>query len=235
MQDQITVHLPAIDVVAGGLYGALGVPAHVEGEDEARERACAALELIGIAELATRDVLTLSTGQARRVLIARALVHDPEVLVFDEPCAGLDPEGMHHVRSSMRLLARRGTGIILVTHHPEDIVPEIDRLVLLKGGTVIADGPKRELLTDEVMSTLFEVPLRVRRTVADVSAPEAPAMPTVPTAKLAASVAAPPAADSPEPAIAAPADPSASVVLTPPPAEIDDARGEDYFSLVSVY
>lgn len=247
MQDQITVHLPAIDVVAGGLYGALGVPAHVEGEDEARERACAALELIGIAELATRDVLTLSTGQARRVLIARALVHDPEVLVFDEPCAGLDPEGMHHVRSSMRLLARRGTGIILVTHHPEDIVPEIDRLVLLKGGTVIADGPKRELLTDEVMSTLFEVPLRVRRTVADVPAPEAPAaedefamaadaaMPAVPTAKLAASVAAPPAADSPEPAIAAPADLSASVVLTPPPAEIDDARGEDYFSLVSVY
>lgn len=228
MQDQITVHLPAIDVVAGGLFGALGIPAHVGGADDARERARivddarerarAALELVGIAGLAPRDVTTLSTGQARRVLIARALVRDPEALVLDEPCAGLDPEGMHYVRASMRLLARRGIGIVLVTHHPEDIVPEIERLVLLKDGAVMADGPKRELLTDEAMTALFGVPLRVRRTVASASAPEAPAA----TGGLASPGAAPSSA----------AAASASLAARP---ENDDARGEEYFSLVSVY
>lgn len=228
MQDQITVHLPVVDVVAGGLYGALGVPAHVGGArdacerariaDEARERAHTALELIGIADLAARDVMTLSTGQARRVLIARALVRDPDALVLDEPCAGLDPEGMHYVRASMRLLARRGTSIILVTHHPEDIIPEIDRLVLLKDGAVLADGSKRELLTDEVMSALFEVPLRVRRTVTRASASKAPAV--------AGGLASPGAA--PSSATAAPAPLAAQP-------ENDDARGEEYFSLVSVY
>lgn len=163
MQDQITVHLPAVDVVAGGLFGTLGLPARVEGADEARAQARDTMALLGVADLAERDIMTLSTGQARRVLIARALVHNPQTLVFDEPCTGLDPEGMYYVRASMRMLARAGKGIVLVTHYPEDIVPEIRRLVLLKNGEVFADGPKEELLVDAVMSDLFEVPLRVRR------------------------------------------------------------------------
>lgn len=170
MQDQIAVHLRAVDVVAGGLYGSLGVPARAQDADGARERALASMSLIGIAGLAERDIMTLSTGQARRVLIARALVHDPCMLVFDEPCTGLDPEGMYYVRSSMRTLARAGKGIVLVTHYPEDIIPEIDRVVLLKDGRVYADGTKRELITDKVMSELFEVPLRVRRETASASA-----------------------------------------------------------------
>ena len=134
MQDQISVHLPTADVVAGGLYGTLGVPARVDARHlhEARERAREVMELLGVDELAARDIMTLSTGQARRVLIARALVHDPDVLVFDEPCTGLDPEGMYYVRSSMRTLAKAGKGIVLVTHYPEDIIPEIKRVVLLK-------------------------------------------------------------------------------------------------------
>lgn len=170
MQDQITVHLSAVDVVAGGLFGSLGLPARVEGVDEAREQARDTMALLGVADLAERDIMTLSTGQARRVLIARALVHNPQTLVFDEPCTGLDPEGMYYVRASMRMLARAGKGIVLVTHYPEDIVPEIRRLVLLKDGQVFADGPKEDLLVDKVMSDLFEVPLRVRREVLPPSA-----------------------------------------------------------------
>ena len=82
MQDQISVHLPTADVVAGGLYGTLGVPARVDARHlhEACERAREVMELLGVDELAARDIMTLSTGQARRVLIARALVHDPDVL-----------------------------------------------------------------------------------------------------------------------------------------------------------
>lgn len=188
MQDQITVHLAAIDVVAGGLFGALGIPRYAEDVDKAREAAQRAMKTLGVDDLAERDIMTLSTGQARRVLIARALVHDPGALVFDEPCTGLDPEGLYYVRSSMRTLAQAGKGIVLVTHYPEDIIPEIKRIVLLKDGALYADGPKKSLLTDEVMSALFDVPLRVDR-----------------------------------------------AVPSPMGRRLDDAREEEYFSLVSTY
>ncbi|WP_418252506.1 ABC transporter ATP-binding protein [Gordonibacter urolithinfaciens] len=166
MQEQMTVHLPVVDIVAGGLFGALGIPQAVAAADAdgARDRALATMGLLGIADLAARDAMTLSTGQARRALIARALVHDPEALVFDEPCTGLDPEGMFYVRRSMRALAQAGKSIVLVTHYPEDVIPEIARLVLVKNGAVFADGPKDRLLSDDTMSALFDVPLRVKRT-----------------------------------------------------------------------
>ena len=166
MQEQMTVHLPVVDIVAGGLFGALGIPQAVAAADAdgARDRALATMGLLGVADLAARDAMTLSTGQARRALIARALVHDPEALVFDEPCTGLDPEGMFYVRRSMRALAQAGKSIVLVTHYPEDVIPEIVRLVLVKDGAVFADGPKERLLSDDTMSALFDVPLRVKRT-----------------------------------------------------------------------
>ncbi|WP_165248573.1 ABC transporter ATP-binding protein [Adlercreutzia sp. ZJ141] len=165
MQDEITVHLPCIDIVAGGVYGSLGIPLRATGVQRARDRASDALEMLGIADVARRDVMTLSTGQARRVLIARAFVNDPETLIFDEPCTGLDPEGMYYVRSSMRKLAQAGKGIVLVTHYPEDIIPEIDRIILLKEGRVFGDGEKSRILADKTMSALFDVPMRVKRTV----------------------------------------------------------------------
>lgn len=161
MHDQVRVHLPVIDIVVGGLFGTLGVP--LRGDVSARDRALAmdALERLGIAELARRDVMTLSTGQVRRVLVARELVRDPQVLIFDEPCTGLDPEGMYHVRQTMRTLAAEGRSVVLVTHYPEDIIPDIRRVLLVKDAEVFADGPKECLLTSEVMSELFGVPLMV--------------------------------------------------------------------------
>lgn len=164
MQDQIRVHLPAADIVAGGLFGSLGVPLRREVTEDQRAQARSTMEALGIADLADRDILTLSTGQARRVLIARALVHDPDVLIFDEPCTGLDPAGMYHVRNTMSQLAREGRAVLLVTHYPEDIVPEMQRLVLVKDGRLVADGPKKELLTSNVMTRLFDVPLEVVET-----------------------------------------------------------------------
>ena len=161
MQSQISVHLPAEDIVIGGLYGTLGLPHGYEATPRDRERAQEALGLVGIADLSSRDVMTLSTGQARRVLLAKSLIHEPQVLVLDEPCTGLDPEGMHYVRKSMRTLAKRGTTIVLVSHYPEDIIPEISRLVLLKEGALFADGPKEQLLTSQKMTELFDVPLKV--------------------------------------------------------------------------
>lgn len=161
MQDQIRVHLPADEVVVGGLFGSLGVPIRCKATAQQMERAHQALDELGIADLAKRDILTLSTGQARRVLIARALVNDPDVLVFDEPCSGLDPEGMYYVRRTISKLAHGGHAIILVTHYLEDIVPEIARVVLLKDGRIQAAGPKGDILTGERISQLFNVPASV--------------------------------------------------------------------------
>ena len=107
MQDQITVHMPAIEVVAGGLYGSLGVPKRVNASEDDYARCRKTMATLGVESIADRDVMTLSTGQARRVLFARALVHDPDVVVLDEPCTGLDPQGMHYVRRSMRAIWAR--------------------------------------------------------------------------------------------------------------------------------
>ncbi len=161
MQKQISVHLPAVEVVEGGLFGSLGRPMHLSVSDEDHQRALAVMEELGILQLAERDVMTLSSGQARRVLIARALVHDPGILVFDEPCTGLDPEGMFYVRRTMSHLANSGRTVVLVTHYPEDIVPEIGRVLLLKEGRLIGDGSKEEMLTSERMSSLFDVPIEM--------------------------------------------------------------------------
>lgn len=212
MQSQISVHLPAVQVVEGGLFGTLGVPPFVESTPATRARALETMDVLGVADLAQRDIMTLSTGQARRILIARALVHDPGTLVFDEPCTGLDPEGMHYVRSSMRLLAQAGKGVVLVTHYPEDVIPEIKRLVLIKEGKLFADGPKEELLTNQVMSALFEAPLQVeRRRVAACRLADAE-----------------PAASTPV-SVVAPACGIASEE------EFVEAREDEYFSLVSAY
>jgi iron complex transport system ATP-binding protein len=160
-QDMVDVVLPAEQIVLGGFFGAVGVPRHNRPTAEQLARAREALFELGISNLAERTMNTLSTGEARRVLIARALVDDPRILVFDEPCAGLDPNAAWHVRDSLRRLAAGGHTIVLVTHHVEDIVAQIDRVVMLSDARIVADGPKAELLTGERLSGLFGVPLEV--------------------------------------------------------------------------
>jgi iron complex transport system ATP-binding protein len=106
---------------------------------------------------------TLSTGEARRVLIARALVHRPRALLLDEPCAGLDLASRRQFLESLRVLARGGTTLLLVTHHIEEILPEIAHLVMLGAGRVVRQGPKAELLTTPHLSELFGAPVTVQR------------------------------------------------------------------------
>lgn len=158
MQQQMRVHLPAIEIVQGGLFGSLGLPKRFTPTDEDFDKAFQIMKDLDIANIAYRDVMTLSSGQARRVLVARALVHDPEVLIFDEPTTGLDPAGMYHVRQNMSQIAQSGRSILLVTHYPEDIIAEMDRVVMIKDGEVFADGSKNELLTPEKFTELFGVP-----------------------------------------------------------------------------
>lgn len=162
-QETIRAHLTVLDVVLGGRFGTLGVPRHVRPRVSQDDLAAAqrAMSELGIAALAERDMTTLSTGEARRVLTARALVHDPAILVMDEPTAGLDPTAAWHVRETMRGLAEGGRTIVLVTHHVEDIVRHISRVVLMADARIIADGSKEALLTDERLTELFGVRLHI--------------------------------------------------------------------------
>src|SRR5581483_5401740 len=110
-----------------------------------------------VSHLADRSLREVSSGEAKRVLIARALVHEPKTLLFDEPSNALDVAAQIGLRETMRELARSGIGILLVTHHVSEIIPEIERVVMLKGGRVVADGPKDAVLTEEHLSSLFGV------------------------------------------------------------------------------
>jgi iron complex transport system ATP-binding protein len=105
----------------------------------------------------------MSSGEARRVLIARALVHNPRALLFDEPCNSLDLAAQQSVRQTMRALANSGIGIVLVTHELGDIIPEIERVVLMSRGHIVADGPKEKILQAERLAFVFGVPVEIAR------------------------------------------------------------------------
>ncbi len=151
----------ALDAVASGFFATHGVFAHQRVTAAMRTQALEALDRVGAATLATRTLDTLSTGEARRVLIARALVHTPKVLVLDEPTRGLDLVARHAFMERVRDVARQGTTILLVSHYVEEIIPEIDRVVLLERGRIAFDGPKRDVLTGPRLSQIFAGPLIV--------------------------------------------------------------------------
>jgi iron complex transport system ATP-binding protein len=121
------------------------------------------MEELQLADLAERPFRELSDGQRRRLLLARALVHDPAVLVLDEPTNGLDLRARHQLLALLRQRARAGTTLLLVTHQIEAILPEIQRCVLLRDGAVVGDGPPATLLQEGPLSELFDTPLRVVR------------------------------------------------------------------------
>ena len=131
--------------------------------DEMRQRSAEALATVGAEHLGARPMDQMSSGEARRVLLARALVTRPRALVLDEPTTGLDIVARHGFMEQVRGIARTGTTIILITHHIEEIFPEIGRVVLLRGGRIAADGAKTEMLSDVALSGLFGIPVRVEQ------------------------------------------------------------------------
>jgi iron complex transport system ATP-binding protein len=147
--------ISARDAVVSGYFASQGLFANHRVTDAMRASASAALELMGVAHLADATLDRVSTGEARRVLIARALVHEPKALVLDEPTRGLDLVARHQFMERVREIARRGVTILLVTHHVEEIIPEIDRVILLRQGRVAFDGPKHEVLTAARLGDVF--------------------------------------------------------------------------------
>jgi iron complex transport system ATP-binding protein len=156
-----TTGASCMDVVLSGFFSSTRIFPNHHPLPEHQQRAKAALTRMAIEHLAARPLLEMSSGEVKRTLIARALVHDPQTLLFDEPGNTLDIAGQVELRQIMRELAQAGIGLLLVTHHISEIVPEISRVVLLQKGSVLADGPKEKFLTTQHLSQLFEVPVRV--------------------------------------------------------------------------
>lgn len=145
------------DVVAAGFFSASTIWPNLHITEEMRKRAQEAMALMEATHLADKLVGEMSAGEQRRIMIARALVHKPEMLLLDEPSNALDIAAQRELRETLRVVAQQGTGIIMVTHHLADILPEIDRVIMMRGGRIVADGPKAELITAERLRELFGV------------------------------------------------------------------------------
>jgi iron complex transport system ATP-binding protein len=156
-----TRHHSAFEMVLSGFFGSVGIWPHQEVTPAMVSKAREVMDLLEIGHVATRTTDELSSGEARRVLIGRALVHEPQALVLDEPTTSLDLRAARGLRENLRKLAARGTAIIMVTHHLPDIIPEMRRVVLIRDGRVFRDGPKEEVLEAQMLTALFGVPVDV--------------------------------------------------------------------------
>jgi len=160
LQGQIDPMLTSVEAVLTGREGKLGLY-WSDADDASRSSALSALDRAGAGHLAERKFGSLSSGEARRVLIARALAHRPTALLFDEPTTSLDLVSAHGLLLTLGELARAGTTLVLVTHHFEEIIPEIDRVILLNNGRILADGPREEIMRDDLLSEAFGSRIRL--------------------------------------------------------------------------
>lgn len=163
-QDQHTTYrgdVRAFDVVLSGFFGSVGLGRSQQPSTQQKQRVAALMEQMELGDLQGEPFGCLSEGQRRRLLVARALVHDPEVLVLDEPTNGLDLQARYQLLDHLGQISKSGTTLLMVSHRLEEVLPEMSRAVFLKKGTVVADGPTADLLADEPLSALFSTPLHV--------------------------------------------------------------------------
>jgi iron complex transport system ATP-binding protein len=156
-----TTDTTGFDVVLSGFFSSTRIFPHHHPDPKHVARAQGTLARLGIAHLADRGVAEMSSGEAKRTLIARALVYNPQTLLFDEPGNALDIGAQLQLRDTMRELAQSGIGILLVTHQVAEITAEIERVILLREGRILADGPKPYLITEERLANLFGVAVRL--------------------------------------------------------------------------
>ncbi|MCU0586646.1 MAG: ABC transporter ATP-binding protein [Syntrophobacteraceae bacterium] len=152
-----------LDLIVSGRLASIGIyePPREEDYGRARDLACR----LGCEHILDSPYSVLSQGEKQRLLIARALVHDPCLLILDEPCAGLDLVAREHLLRSLVELGSdpAGPAMILVTHHLEEIVPVFENVLLLKNGRCLAQGPKEVVLTPEILGNAFGIPIQVGR------------------------------------------------------------------------
>ena len=149
------------EIALSGFFGSVGIWPNHEVTPAMEKKTHQVLDLLESSHLADRNTNEMSSGEARRILIARALVHDPQALVLDEPTTSLDLHATHELREILRKLARNGISILMVTHHLPDIIPEIRRVILIKKGRIYRDDAKKKVLDAATLTGLFGIPVEV--------------------------------------------------------------------------
>ena len=163
LQNQFSDSTKVHEVIASGFFGSLDVFRNHEVTDEMREAVYASALRLGIDDILDRDIANLSLGEMRRVLIARALVSEPELLILDEPMTGLDIVMKDRFRRMFDILSADGVRIVMITHELEDIPSCVNRVIMIKDGVKIVDGPKNEVLTDGNLSRLYDTEIEVTK------------------------------------------------------------------------
>lgn len=149
------------DVILSGFYASIGVWEHQVYSDEQRQQVTVIAKQLGIEHLMQRYFCQLSTGEKRRFILARALIHQPNTLVFDEPSSGLDIVARQHYLAIIEKLMSDGKQMIIVTHHINEIPEGIQRVIMMKDNKIMDDGDKQQMLTSKKLSQLFGVELTV--------------------------------------------------------------------------
>lgn len=161
LQEDYTPYTTALEVILSGFFGAIGQHGHLMPSAEQMSQALSMLNYVGMSAFQDTHFQRLSTGQKRRLLIGRALIHKPQALIFDEPSNGLDIKASALLLNIMREYAKPEHSLLLTTHHIGEIIPEIKRVILIKQGQVIADGMKEEVLTSAVLSELYDTAVKL--------------------------------------------------------------------------
>jgi iron complex transport system ATP-binding protein len=149
------------EAVLSGFFGSVGLAWHLEVTAAMEDKTAELLEWLEIEHLADRVMGEMSSGEVRRVMIARALVQAPRALLLDEPSNSLDVSAQVELRHTMSKLAQSGIALLLITHHLPDVVPEIERVIFMREGRIFGDGPKAEMLTTDWLERLFGCPVQV--------------------------------------------------------------------------
>jgi iron complex transport system ATP-binding protein len=148
------------DVVASSFYNAMNMY-NTQVSREVAEKSMEALGFMEVARLKERLISEISSGEARRVFIARVLAHNPKALLLDEPTNSLDIHAMKKFRDTISMIAKKGVTIIISTHTMQDIIPGIKKVVMLKEGKIYLSGKKEEVLTEKNLSGLFGTPIKL--------------------------------------------------------------------------
>jgi iron complex transport system ATP-binding protein len=161
LQQHYLYDVLGINVLLSGLYSSIGIWTHQTFTEEDRRRSRNIMEMLGVWHCRDKRYAEMSTGEQQKLLLGRALIHDPDVLVLDEPTSGLDVKTCFQYLDIIRGLMKKGRTVVLVTHHIHEIPPEISRIVLLKGGKVIGDGEKTDILTAVNLGRLFGISIEL--------------------------------------------------------------------------
>ena len=162
LQYTCTREISGLEIVLSGFFSSIGLYKE-RISPKMKKRAAEVIDFLEIKHLQHRAMNEMSSGEARRFLIGRALVHDPKALILDEPANSLDLHALHKFSKILRKIAKSGISVILVTQSISDIIPEIKRVILMKSGKIYRDGPKESILTHRNISELFGTAVEIKK------------------------------------------------------------------------